>query len=285
MTKAIYQRSSIARPLEPQYRTNLAVLILAPIAAAIGYVWAGQQGAEGLSPIWTGLEFAVIAFVSWAAARELDPDRNAGAFIAMPLAIASLFFVEGAALWTLVLAMMLTRMVNRCVGQPVKFGDILLIIALAALAVFRDGFSEMGVVAAIAFSADALLDRRRTLSLLGAMITLSFTVWALFELQGDIVALLLGALQALDPTRLYPALALIGMGLIHAILIGRVRSVGDATGEPLSGLRVRTGILIFLLTALASLTEGEPDALAALPLFAVIAGAVLGRFIPFGRIA
>lgn len=283
MTKPIYRRSSIARPLEPQYKSNLAVLILLPIIGVIGYVWTSSQGASGLSPLWSALEFALVGFVSWAAARELDPDRNPGAFIAMALAVGTLFFIPDVAVWSLVLALMATRIVNRCVGQPAKFTDILLVSGLAALAVFRDGFSEMGFVAAVAFSIDAMLDRKRTLNLLGAAIALSFTVWELIELQGDFEALLFTAIQAMDPVWLYSALAIIGLGVIHALLIGRVDSVGDATGEPLSGLRVRAGILVFALACLAALPDGLPGALAALPLYAVLLGAVIGRFIPIGR--
>lgn len=285
MSKAVYRRSSIARPLDAQYKTNLAVMILAPLAGALGYAWAVNQGETGLSPLWNAAEFALVAFVSWAAGRELDPDRNAGAFLAMPLAVASLLLIPGAAVWTLVLGLMAMRVVNRSVGQPAKLGDIIIVSILTALAVFRDGFSEMGLVAAIAFTIDTLLDRKRTLNLIGAAITLSFTVWELVELQGDIEALLLSAVQAMDPARLYPALAIITLGLIHALALGRVNSVGDATGEPLSGLRVRGGIVVFLLAALAALPAGEVAALAALPLYATVTGVVIGRFIPFGRAA
>ncbi|MBR9826206.1 MAG: hypothetical protein GYB36_10455 [Alphaproteobacteria bacterium] len=283
MTKAIYRRSSIARPLEPQYKTNLAVMILAPIAGVAAYIHAGMQGETGLAPLFAALEAALLAFVAWAAARELDPDRNSGAFFAMALAVASLFFIPGLALWSLALGLMAVRVVNRSVGQPIKFGDVIIVSIISALAVFRDGFSEMGVVAAIAFSIDAFFDRKRTLNLIGAAIALSFTVWELIELQGDIEALLLDAISVMDPVHLYGALAILAALLGHALLIGKVRSVGDATGEPLSGLRVRAGVIIFALIGLAALTEGLPKALETAPVFAVALGVVIGRFIPEKR--
>jgi len=284
MSKAVYSRSSIARPLEPQYKTNLAVLVLMPIIGFAGFVWAGQNGMSGLGQIFSALSYALVGFLSWAAAREFDPDRNAGAFLAMALAVAAAFFIGETAVWTMAFALMAIRVVNRSVGLPVKFGDILIVAALAALAVFRDGYAQIGFVAATAFALDAFLDRKRTLNLLGALVTLSFTAWELIELQGDFEALLLSAVAVMDPMKLYVALGVLALGVLHALLLGRVRSTGDATGEPLSGFRVRGGILVFCLTGLAVLPAGEAAALHALPLYAIIIGVVIGRFIPFGQI-
>ena len=280
MTRPVYRLSSISRPLEAKYPSNLAVLILLPVTLAGTAAWHLSSGAGLVDAGFEGLGAMCAGFLIWALGRELDPDRNPGAFIALA-AVAPIVFLDlDYSLWTLAFVLMATRVVNRTVGNPVKLGDIALVLILAALAVFRDGYSEMGYVAGLALALDAFLDRKRTLNIVGALVAIAFSVWNLIELEGDLRTLLLSAIEVMPQALLYGALGVLGLGLLHALLLGHLNSVGDATGEPLSGLRVRGGILITLLAGLAMLTEGEPGLMAGLGLFAAVAGVVLGRFWP-----
>lgn len=286
MAHRVHGVSSIARPVEPQYRSNaIALLILAGLVV-LGAGLALNGGEVGLfGAAVSGLMLALTGFLTWALGREIDCDRNWPAFVALGLAVAAQLAGYEPSLWLLAFALFATRMVNRTVGLPVRFGDVLIISAATGAAVFLGGYSEIGVVAAIAFSIDAMLDRKRTLNFLGAAIALSFTVWELIGIGGDIEALLFDSISAMPAVWLYGGFAVIGGGLLHALLLGRVASVGDATGEPLSGLRVRAGVLVIALTALASLTEGVEGIAGAAPVFAVLAASVIGRFIPGFRAA
>lgn len=284
MSKPIYRVSSISRPLEAKYPSNRAVLILLPIILlATAALRMNEADSSLMSAAFGGLEAMLGAFLIWAIGRELDPDRNPGAFIAMTAIIPLVYLGYDLSLWTLAFVLMAMRVVNRTVGNPVRLGDMAVVLALAALSVFRDGYSEMGYVAGLALALDAFLDRKRTLNLVGAMIAVAFSMWNLIELEGDLRALLLSAVEVMPQMVLYAALAVLMLGVLHALLLGRVHSVGDATGEPLSGLRVRGGILIAALAGLAMLTEGEPGLMAGLGLYAAILGVVLGRFWPSGR--
>jgi len=284
MSKPIYRVSSISRPLEAKYPSNRAVLILLPvILLATAALRMSQAETSLMTAAFGGLEAMFGAFLIWAIGRELDPDRNPGAFIAMAAILPLVYLDYELSLWTLAFVLMATRVVNRTVGNPVRLGDMAVVLALAALAVFRDGYSEMGYVAGLALALDAFLDRKRTLNLVGAMIAVAFSMWNLIELEGDLRALLLSAVEVMPQMALYSALAVLVLGVLHALLLGRVHSVGDATGEPLSGLRVRGGILIAALAGLAMLTEGEAGLMAGLGFYAAILGVVLGRFWPSGR--
>jgi hypothetical protein len=286
MAHRVHGVSSIARPVEPQYRSNaiaLAILAGLGVLGAVRALNAGDVGIIGAAI--AGLMLALTGFLTWALGREIDPDRNWTGFVAMGLAVAAELAGYRPSLWLVAFALFATRMVNRTVGLPVRFGDVIMISAASGAAVFLGGYSEIGVVAAIAFSIDALFDRKRTLNFLGAAIALSFTVWELIGIGGDIQALLVDSVAALPQIWLYGGLGVIGGGLLHALLLGRVASVGDATGEPLSGLRVRAGVFVIALTALASLTEGVDGIAGATPVFAVLAASVIGRFIPGFRAA
>lgn len=280
MSKPIYRVSSISRPLEAKYPSNRAVLLLLP-AILIGATAYGMgAGGNLIASALSGLGTMFAAFLIWALGRELDPDRNPGAFIALAAIVPLVWLGNDLSLWTLAFVLMATRVVNRSVGNPVKLGDMAIVLILAALSVFRDGYSEMGFVAGLALALDAFLDRKRTLNLVGALIAVAFSMWNLIELEGDLRALLLSAVEVMPQMMLYGALGVLALGVIHAVLLGRVTSVGDATGEPLSGLRVRGGVLIATLAGLAMLTEGETGLMSGLGLYAAITGVVLGRFWP-----
>ena len=162
MAHRVHKYSAIARPLEPEYRSNLAVMILlSVIALAIGGL-AALNGADALGALAAGGEAALVGFLTWALGREADPDRLSGAFIALALAILALAagMASGLspAVWTLAFALMAARTVNRTVGPEAKLTDLVLVLVLAGMAIWRDGYAAIGLVAAIAFALDAAFD-------------------------------------------------------------------------------------------------------------------------------
>ncbi|MFS2318025.1 hypothetical protein RMQ97_08815 [Maricaulis sp. D1M11] len=285
MSKPIYALSSIARPLEPQYPTNLAMLILLPIIAVVfGGLSVALNGSGLLDAALDGVWMMLAGFVVWAMGREIDPDRNATAFIALPVFLIAASLGQDHALLTAAATLMAMRVVNRCVGNPLRAGDRFLVTALAAGSVFVDGMWAMGLVVAIALALDTLFDRKQTLNLVFAMISLSFSAWHLIEVEGDFAALTLDRVMALDTTQMAVTGALLALGLVFVLILPALKSVGDATGQPLSRPRVRGGGVILLLAAAAStLAPVQANGtvwLEVSALYAVIVGFVLGRFWP-----
>ena len=281
MTKPIYRLSSIARPLEPQYPTNRAVLILLPLialgtgAAAFFLRDAGLAGA-----VSTGIGGLLAAFLAWALGREVDPDRNEAAFVAMALTVVAIGLGWAPALWVLTLTLMATRIVVRTVGQAAKLSDLALVTVLAGMAVFVDGYWAMGLVAGFAMAVDLLYDRKRTLNLVFAAFATGFSMFAVVQRGGDWGAITLQPLGMVDPAWSLAALILTALSAIFILTCPPVTSLCDASSEPLERRRVRGGAVIVVLFATAAMFEAQAGLLATLPVWTVLAGLVAGRVWP-----
>lgn len=120
----IYCFTSIGRPVDPAYRTNRVLLIVLPLAGLLSAGVASVQdiGSGPLSAAFSGM---LTAFAAWALTRELAPDDNGAAFVA--LALAWLLNVAFGARLVLLLfvALLLVRMVNRSTGLPLRLLDTL----------------------------------------------------------------------------------------------------------------------------------------------------------------
>lgn len=155
----IFRLSSIGRPVDARYPSNKAVLLLMLVALLAGIGWGWFEGLAPTAVLLRGLGLALAVFASWALARELDPDRNATAFIAAALAVGGVVLLGTADLWTLTLAIPLTRIVNRTVGPAAKASDLVAVLGLVAAAVFLDGRWSLGIAAMVAMALDATLAR------------------------------------------------------------------------------------------------------------------------------
>tara|TARA_R110002124_G_scaffold34050_12_gene112048 strand:+ start:3933 stop:4793 length:861 start_codon:yes stop_codon:yes gene_type:complete len=281
MSKPIYRLSSIARPLEPQYPTNRAVLILLPLIALVTGGAAFLLRDAGLAGgAAAGLGGLLSAFLAWALGREIDPDRNEAAFIAMALTVAAIALGYTPALWVLALVLMATRIVVRTVGQAAKLTDLALVTGLAGMAVFVDGYWAMGLIAAFAMAVDLLYDRKRTLNLVFAAFATGFSMFAVVQRGGEWGPLTLEPLGLVAPAWSLAALIVTALSAIFILTCPAITSVCDANGEPLERRRVRGGAVIIVLFATATMFEGQAGLLAALPVWAVLAGLVAGRVWP-----
>jgi len=284
MSKAIYRYSSIARPLEPQYPTNKAMLILLPaIALALIGLHRLGFGAGSMEAIQAGLKGMFAAFLVWALGREVDPDRNSTAFIALGATLIALAGQLEPSLWTLAFALMAARIVNRTVGPAARPVDIAIVVGLAGLAVFYDGYAAMGAIAALAIAIDVMFDRKRSLHLIAALIALSFSVWQLVQAEGDFHALLVAPALALDPVLQGGWLALSLAGAFLVITCPAPQCGCDTTGERLSHGRVKAGLLIVWLIAMSGITRGEDGLTGLLPVWTTIAGTAIARMVSLLR--
>lgn len=153
----IFSVSSIARPVDARYPTNKAVLLLLLVALLAGIGWGWSEGLGLATALQRGLALAATVFGAWALGRELDPDHNATAFVAAALAVAAVVRLGTADLWTLMLAVGLTRVVSRTVGPAAKTSDLLAVLGLVAAAVFVSGRWSLGVTTVVALALDASL--------------------------------------------------------------------------------------------------------------------------------
>ncbi len=264
--------TSIGRPIDPAYATNRAVLWLMPAAGAVAAFVQGVQGDGG--PIAAGtaaLVAAAVVFGGWALTRELAPDDSPAAFVSAGLGFVTALVVGAPSLLLLFVTLLLARVVNRTVGLPARVTDSLAVAGLTVWAMASLVSPLVGVVGALAFAADALLNDGRKRQL----------IFAAACLAGTGVALLRHGLGPADagPLTTGQVWLVAGVGAAYATAIVRTRrvaSVGDATGAPLSLSRVRAGMLIGLLVAFQALTAGSAGLEDASLVWASLAGVALG---------
>lgn len=274
--------SSLGRPLDPSWPTNRAVLVLMPAGALIaGASVTWVPGLVGMSRLWSAALGAGVVLGAWAVGRELAPDDQRAAFVALVLGFGALLAVPGVSLVLLFATLMLTRMVNRTVGLPATTLDSVVVLGLSGWAVADTGSPAVGVVAALAFGLDAWLPdgRRRQ--------------WGFAALCLVMVAALAGAAGKQDRVVSSPlvvdvpaAWLLVGALVVatlvlHGSLATRsLRSTCDATDEPLSVVRVRWGIVVALLIGVQGLFLGEGGARSTALVWACLAGVGLSGIVP-----
>jgi len=264
VNEALRRFSSIGRPVDRHYPTNRAIATLSLLVAILGFAIRRLAGVPSPEAFVGGIILALAFFLAWAIARELDPDHDLSAFVAAGLSLIPSVVLGRPDIAAVLLVLLLLRIVNRTVGTAARPLDTIGILALVGVAVWR-GHLAVGAAAAVAFTLDAILSPpyRIHLAAAGASIGLLAVGVSRF---GAMPSYALTASTWLALAATLPFLALIRAS-------GRPLAAGDATGEPLSGRRVRAAQWLALATLLASvLLEGQVGLTALAPLWAALVG-------------
>jgi hypothetical protein len=211
---------------------------------------------------------------TWALGRELAPDDQAAAFVAMALGFSAFLLVDDASLILVFVAMALCRVVNRTVGPPPTVADRIGVLGLTGLAAWRLAAPELWLIAALAF----WLDGRHTPNPTSSRVSAAAAV----TLMGLQLLLAPSGGPSVDPLgggTVATALA-IGIAIAFVVVIRRTRSLRalcDLTGEPLSATRVRAGMAVVTVLALRSLVIPTPAMAQTALVWATMAGVVLSN--------
>lgn len=279
MSHPIHKYSALARPVEPKYPTNLAVMILVPVIAIGLFVWS-LIGETGMAPaLRIGLFGALAAFLTWALGREMDPDHNATAFIAMALAVLAAALGYGFDLLTLAALLFAVRVVNRTVGPQAMIGDVITLVLLNLGAVFIEGAWWMPFISVMALAIDELFER--------STLPQRLAIPALLVM--GILAFCVGGGVDLSVTETLVRGWVVTVVVITILVAGtivnteEIASPMDALAQPCSGRRVQAGMALILLAGIASLLGGQPGLAANLAILSVLAASLVGRNIALGR--
>ena len=246
----IYRFTSIARPIDPAYLTNRALLIVLPLLALLSAGLASVYDI-GSGPVSAAVSGALAAFAAWALTRELAPDYNAAAFVALALSW-TLNVVFGVRLVLLLfVAMVLVRMVNRTTGLRLRPFDTLSVFGFCTWAAISAQQPLILLLMGIAFALDATLKDSLRHHYLAAAACLPVFVWMLL---GD-AAVISSDLTALD----WSLIALFAGGVF--LVVNRSRepiSYCDTSPDRLDRVRVNAGLIVgFLIAAQALLANGR----------------------------
>lgn len=264
----MHQLTTIARPIDPMYPTNRAIIILT-LLVSTGVAGSSLYMGETLfSAIFKGFIAGIAIFFAWAISRELDPDSEYAAFLPALICILLLLIAQEPGFLTSLFVLLLLRVVNRTTGQPAGVLDsaALLIIAIWLVS---GGFWLAGPAALAAFILDLRLkepDFRQ--------------IWFVAVLVFGMVAYAAFFGITLPPLILPAAswlfiLVLAAPLLFIPVLLRKspILSVGDRTGEPLDRGRVQAARLLGLSVMLVAIASGGAGAFVLLlPLWASLVG-------------
>ncbi|MBT8058039.1 MAG: hypothetical protein HKP16_00740 [Xanthomonadales bacterium] len=248
----MYRYTSIGRPLDPGYPTNKAVLMLLPLAAALGAAAAFMEGQSVVETAGNALNFLLAAFGAWALARELDPDDQVAAFIAMAFGVLAALIVDSPGILIVFATLGLVRIVNRSTGLEARKSDSLVVMLLVFAVIYLTESPLFGTVAALAFVLDGSLKSPSPHQWFFGLICFGGTVVYLVDHD-------LGLSIVSVPDSLFEWLSLLFLMIfgLNTLLMKRVASTGDFGASRLDLSRVRGGMTVGLLAALQGLIVPE----------------------------
>lgn len=264
--------TSIGRPIDPNYPTNRAIAILAALVAFAATLLKLATGLALLqSGLW-GLSAGLAVFLTWAICRELDPDNDLSAFVAVGWALIGLIFwglPNASVLFWILLAV---RIVNRTTGLSATIFDSLGVVAFGSWLSFQGNWG-IGFFTAVAFFLDAQLPSGKQQQMIFALVSGVLAALALvignraFGAEG--IPLALGI-----------ALGCIGAFWLVFASSQTMATIADDTGEALNGNRVQSGQILALSAGLEiALWQGTAGLVAVMPLWAAVLGAASYRWV------
>jgi hypothetical protein len=238
-----------------------------PVGAVIGAVSSWSDGAVTLQILQQAIVFLLVVFGSWALARELDPDDHLAAFIAMAAAILAALVVDGPGMLIVFATIGLVRIVNRSTGLAARRSDSIVCMVLALLVVYSTESPFYGLVAALAFILDGSLKEPLRQQWIFGLICLGGTI--VYMVDHDIG---IGPVPAPDSLFEWLALLFLLIFALDTLLLKKVYSKGDASGQVLDLNRVRGGMAVGLFAALQGFMRPQ----GVVVIVAAIAGICIG---------
>ena len=246
----MYRYTSIARPVDPAYLSNRTLLIILPVVALLS---AGLSYFDdvGVGPLSAALSGSLTAFAAWALTRELAPDYDGAAFVALTFAWAANIAFGARLVMLLFVAMVLARVVNRSTGLPLRLFDTLSVLGFCAWVATSTQQPLVLLVASLAFFLDARLEEPLRRHYLAAAVCLAVFAWMVAD-QAPVFA---GDLMARD----WLALGASALGVALFVIINpEPVSYCDVSPRRLNRARASAGLVVgWLLAVQAVLTHGR----------------------------
>lgn len=246
----IYRFTSVSRPIDPAYLTNRALLIVLPVVALLSAGFASFHD-MGVGPLGAAFSGALTAFAAWALTRELAPDYNGAAFVALALAWFTNVAFGSRLVLLVFVGLLLVRMVNRSTGLPWRPLDTIGVLGFCVWAAISTQQPMILLIASLAFALDAVLEEPLRRHNLAAAICLPVFVWMLL---GDT------ALLAEDLTlRDWSMIGAFAVGIVLLVIANpEPVSYCDTSPNRLDRVRVNAGLIVgWLLAVQAVLTNGR----------------------------
>ena len=270
--KQTNQVSHLGRDIDPNYRTNLIIMILTPLSAVVAFILALIGDLTLMQAASAAFFTAGMTFGSWAFAREIDPDHDWSAFVAVAFAWVAAYIYRAPVLGVFSLAMMLyvLRMTNRVIGLAPTIADSALILLTIIITAFFDNW-VVAWIGVVAFLLDGLMVNplRRHLGFAAVA-----TVIVLLRL----VILDLPATGSLNGLNVIGVIVVTLAFFLTIVATRKVKSQTDANNQALDVRRIRAAMILTLAAALVSaLWSGDTGVEWMLPLWCAMLGVAVYR--------
>ncbi len=262
----------LGRPVDPAYPTNVAIAVLSVATLISVSLWRlFYLHSEFMAALLQGGQLAGVVFLTWALGRELDPDANIVAFLAITPAVVLAVLVGTPNFSLVFLALLLLRVVNRSLGVPAKPTDSSLVLLLASWLAWSGAWYVL-MCTAVAFILDSVLvnplPRHRWFGLAAAgeaVWTKSYVLVVSQSWPGFVTAIVAAG----------------GIGLLLLLLFTPPpKSVGDLQALPMDWKRLQAArIVVFLLPLFAVLSQGMQGLAELSPVLSVLSIAGCYRLI------
>ena len=157
--------SALGRPLDPRYLSNS----IAVMGAGITFLFFLGYNLVASEPLATSAFGAgITVFLAWAIGRELHPDRNSAAYVAMAVAFFSVLYLEPSPMLAFGV-LIATRLITGTVGLGVGRLDLIFVVGFGAL--MGSGVNSVAGAVALALAV-LVIDRASPRSWLTAAATI-----------------------------------------------------------------------------------------------------------------
>ncbi len=270
----LYRFTRLGRTLSLRHESHRFALTGSIMAGAGGFVywWLARDEVDLVGAFFVG----VAVFLAWACARELDPDRNFTAGVALVLAAPMAVWGRPALLLVLI-ALQAMRLTVGTIGGTLKPADYVAIILAAGYAGTRP---EGWVLVAFLVAGVAISQAPGYLFLAGGVMA-----------SGSLGAIITGASIPDQPGSNVGWVwqLVVVVALVVSLQVRGVSSTTDVGNQPISAMRLRVARALTGLMVVGALLSNTTDAvvvmgpvLAALVATVVVAAVSSGSVVPVG---
>jgi len=257
---------SIGRPLDFSYKTNKAIAGIMLFAFIIGIVVNALIESTISEIFLKAFLFFLSVFLTWAFAREIDPDNDYSAFVGVFFIFSLLYLWQKIDFVMVFWFILAVRIINRSTGVPARIIDVSFLIILSLAIAYFVG-PEFALLSSFLLSIDFMFDRNQKFEmvfiLLGILIFV--VVFFLFDLTwfSNFISI----------EYLWLSVVFISLFLITIITTKELKSKCDVTKVLIVTNRVKaTQIFVLLSITIVLLLYGNEGFSYIFPIWCAIGG-------------
>ncbi|WP_292485864.1 hypothetical protein [Methanohalobium sp.] len=266
--------SGVVRSIDPTNPQNFAILILVIAAIITGVAVYTLNNYSLYDSFLQATKSGISVFLSWALARELDPDNELSALFS-----AGTIFIFISSLIThspdiivLVWILLIMRVINRTSGRYAGVLDLLVVMGLGIWLTYHGGLVFI-LITSLVFFLDGSMDSPNKNNRYFTIISLIISA-VIIIFNGNVV------LKTPATLNILVILIVSLLFLLHIFTISGICSFDDLNIKRLDFKRIRISQLVVLFTGVSVLIFGDDYSInSILPLWTAISGILIYRLI------